>query len=81
VQAIISLGHSLDMQVVAEGVEQEDQLAALVSLDCDLLQGYLYSRPQPEQAIRRIIFAEAWRSAQQISKDSLVHRISKVNSL
>jgi predicted signal transduction protein with EAL and GGDEF domain len=45
VQTIISLGHNLGMQVVAEGVESEAQLKLLKRLRCDLAQGYLFSRP------------------------------------
>lgn len=51
VQAILSLAHSLGMQVVAEGVEREDQLAKLRELGCDLMQGFLWGRPQPAAAI------------------------------
>jgi EAL domain-containing protein (putative c-di-GMP-specific phosphodiesterase class I) len=50
VQAIVSMAHSLGHIVVAEGIETEDQLACLRELNCDLLQGYLLSRPvRPEQ--------------------------------
>jgi len=45
VKATIGLAHSLDMTVVAEGIETEDQLARLNSCDCDFGQGYLFSRP------------------------------------
>ncbi|MFU8763191.1 MAG: EAL domain-containing protein, partial [Haliea sp.] len=44
-QSIITLGKSLDMVVVAECVETVQQLGMLKSMDCDLIQGYLYSRP------------------------------------
>ncbi|MCL2075441.1 MAG: EAL domain-containing protein [Betaproteobacteria bacterium] len=47
VQAIIALAHALKMAVVAEGVETEAQRRVLVGLNCDLLQGFLYSRPCP----------------------------------
>ncbi len=57
VQAILSLAHSLDMQVVAEGVEREEQVAMLRSLNCDLLQGYLWGRPQPAQFIPSLILS------------------------
>jgi diguanylate cyclase (GGDEF)-like protein len=54
VRAIIELGKALRMEVVAEGVEVEDQLTELRALDCDLAQGYLFSRPlAPEEM-------EAW---------------------
>lgn len=43
VQAIISLAHSLGMKVVAEGVENEEQLARLKQLECDRVQGFLFS--------------------------------------
>lgn len=43
--AIIALAKSLGMMVVAEGVEEEDQQAMLLSYGCDIGQGYFYSRP------------------------------------
>jgi diguanylate cyclase (GGDEF)-like protein/PAS domain S-box-containing protein len=46
-RAIISLGHSLELEVVSEGVETEAQLDYLQREGCDLLQGYLFSRPVP----------------------------------
>ncbi len=45
VTAIVSLAHSLDLKVVAEGVESQEQLEFLRSLGCEEIQGYLYSRP------------------------------------
>lgn len=44
-KSIIALGHSLNMKVVAEGVETEDQAAILQLLACDFLQGYALGRP------------------------------------
>jgi diguanylate cyclase (GGDEF)-like protein len=46
-RAICTLGRSLDMEVIAEGVETELQRDTLRGLGCDLGQGYLYSRPKP----------------------------------
>lgn len=45
VHAIVSLARNLGMQVIAEGVETEDQVAMLKGLDCDLAQGYFFSKP------------------------------------
>jgi diguanylate cyclase (GGDEF)-like protein len=45
VDTIIKLAHTLDMTVVAEGIEDEKQLEELVKLGCDIGQGYYFSRP------------------------------------
>jgi EAL domain-containing protein (putative c-di-GMP-specific phosphodiesterase class I) len=57
VQAILSLAHSLGMQVVAEGVEREDQVAMLRSMNCDQLQGYLWGRPLPAASVPGLMLA------------------------
>ena len=46
-EAIIALGHSLGLRVVAEGVERDDQLDFLRQLGCDQIQGYLLSHALP----------------------------------
>jgi len=45
VDTIMTIAHNLSLGVVAEGVEQEDQLAMLRKLRCDVIQGYYYSKP------------------------------------
>ncbi len=45
--ATIAMGHSLGLELVAEGVETEAQRDFLARLGCDVLQGYLYSKPMP----------------------------------
>jgi EAL domain-containing protein (putative c-di-GMP-specific phosphodiesterase class I) len=47
VSAIISMAHSLNLKVVAEGVEEREQLDLLLDNKCDEIQGYYYSRPLP----------------------------------
>ena len=44
-RTIIQLAHNLHMEVMAEGVETEEQLKQLQALQCDYGQGYLFSRP------------------------------------
>ena len=44
VRAIITLGHALDLMVIAEGVETRDQLESLIELECDVVQGFLFSK-------------------------------------
>lgn len=47
VAAIVNLAHALGLEVVAEGVETEQQFEVLSRLNCDFAQGYLFSRPVP----------------------------------
>lgn len=56
--AIISMAHSLGIQVVAEGVESEEQLHFLRERDCDTVQGYYLSRPKPAEEIERHLSAK-----------------------
>jgi len=44
VRAIITLGHALDLTVIAEGVETREQLESLTELECDVVQGFLFSK-------------------------------------
>jgi hypothetical protein len=46
---IVRLGRSLGLMTVAEGVERPDQLRTLESVGCDLVQGFLFARPQPPE--------------------------------
>jgi len=55
VKAIIALGHSLDLEVIAEGVEQQEQADYLRSLECDSIQGYLIGRPMPADEMTRFL--------------------------
>ena len=45
VEAVVQLAHALNLNVVAEGVEDEDQAQALANAGCDQMQGYLFSKP------------------------------------
>ena len=60
VRAVINLGASMGMKVVAEGVERPDQLAALTRYGCDQVQGYHFAQPMP--ALEVAGFIEAFSS-------------------
>jgi len=53
--AMITMGHSLKLNVIAEGVETRKQLAFLRSRRCDEMQGYLFSRPVPAAAFTKLL--------------------------
>jgi EAL domain-containing protein (putative c-di-GMP-specific phosphodiesterase class I) len=55
VEKTIEIGRRLNMRVVAEGVETEEQLRLLRKLECEVAQGYLFSRPLPMPALIRWI--------------------------
>ena len=55
VSTIITLGHSLNMKVVAEGGETEEQSKFLKLLRCDQFQGYLFSKPLPRGQIEAML--------------------------
>lgn len=52
---IILLAHQLGMEVVAEGVEHEEQLTYLIEQDCDYVQGYLLGRPLNEEQMINLL--------------------------
>lgn len=55
VSTIISLAHSLKLKVVAEGVETEEQAKILRLLRCDEMQGYLFGKPVPAEALIELL--------------------------
>ena len=55
VRAIINLGHSLNLRVIAEGVETKEQLDFLTAHDCNEMQGYYYSKPLSAEDFKRFV--------------------------
>ena len=66
--AVIDLAHSLGLEVVAEGIETEAQLAELRRLGCDHVQGFLLARPMPDADLRGFLAA---RTGQEESRERL----------
>ena len=55
VAMIISIGHTLDLKVISEGVESADQVKVLKDIGCDYIQGYVWGRPMlPEDAFKLV---------------------------
>jgi diguanylate cyclase (GGDEF)-like protein len=63
-KAIVELGRTLGLRVVAEGIEQPEQAEWLVSLGCGYAQGFLFSRPLGADAAEGFLAADASRRAQ-----------------
>ena len=59
VTAVIALAHSMKLKVVAEGVETPDQLAFLREYNCDIMQGYLFSRPVTGDEVLSLLTSDA----------------------
>ncbi|MGB1186855.1 MAG: putative bifunctional diguanylate cyclase/phosphodiesterase [Cycloclasticus pugetii] len=56
IRTIIILAHSMGIDVIAEGVETEQQSTLLKSLNCDFVQGYLFGKPMPSEEFEKLIF-------------------------
>ena len=55
IQSIVTLGHALGMKVLAEGVETDEQRVLLRLAGCDEMQGFLFARPRPADAIDKVV--------------------------
>ena len=65
VRAIINLGHALDLTVIAEGVETREQLQYLTALECDVVQGFLFSKAVSTKAFEELLIEQARVSGPQ----------------
>jgi len=74
VKAIVTLGHSLGMEIIAEGVETPEQLEYLTAVGCDFLQGFLLSRPLGSEAFSELLIEQLRVSSP--SKPSPTTRLS-----
>ncbi|WP_051903940.1 EAL domain-containing protein [Neorhizobium vignae] len=70
VGSIIEIGKSLNIEVVAEGVETTEQIRILRDLGCDVLQGYALARPMPRGSIPDFILSARWRPSENPQPDN-----------
>jgi diguanylate cyclase (GGDEF)-like protein len=63
VRSLVAMAHNLGLQVIAEGVETSDQLAFLETLQCEEVQGFLYSKPLPAHEFENFLKSSQARSA------------------
>ena len=61
VKSIAGLCADMDLICTVEGVETKEQLASLRQLGCDLIQGYLFAKPMPGDAVKRYLAEESRR--------------------
>ena len=70
VRAIITLGHALDLTVIAEGVETQEQLKYLSSLGCDVVQGFLFSKSLSAPVFEESLVEQRRAAASSTSHDT-----------
>jgi EAL domain-containing protein (putative c-di-GMP-specific phosphodiesterase class I) len=75
VRTIMTLANNLGMEVVAEGIETEDQLAQLRSLKCEFGQGYLFSRPVDTETAKMLVLARAAGQITPLRDDTTILNI------
>jgi EAL domain-containing protein (putative c-di-GMP-specific phosphodiesterase class I) len=57
-EALISMAHNLDLKVIAEGAEEQSEVEVLEALQCDIVQGYYFSRPIPFDTLLEQLHAD-----------------------
>jgi EAL domain-containing protein (putative c-di-GMP-specific phosphodiesterase class I) len=58
-RTVVALGHGLGLDVLAEGVETEEQASLLLECGCDLYQGFLFSAPVPAEQVTALLTASS----------------------
>lgn len=76
VRAIINLGHALDLTVIAEGVETKEQLQYLSALECDVVQGFLFSKALSAKAFEELLVEQRQIAQPQSHEDTKLQFVS-----
>jgi EAL domain-containing protein (putative c-di-GMP-specific phosphodiesterase class I) len=67
-RAIVAMGHALGLRVIAEGVENAQQVAILLDAGCDVGQGFLFGYPVPAAEAYSLLAAESFPSCTEASR-------------
>nr|WP_255551450.1 EAL domain-containing protein [Granulicella sp. dw_53] len=81
VASIISLAHALGMKVIAEGVEEEEQLDVLSRLNCDFMQGFLFSKPLPPRILEPLMSSGSCLTSTDSTDENLIQIGPSVESM
>ena len=68
VRTIIMLAHNLGLKVVAEGAETEEHIKLLKQLDCEMAQGYFFSRPAEDKAMSKLLAGNCRAAAKSVGR-------------
>ena len=75
VRSIIDLAHNMNRIVVAEGVESKKVLDALADLQCDVVQGYFYSKPLPAAELRQWLATAPGAATAEVARPAVRHSL------
>ena len=75
VASIVDIGKSMDIEIVAEGVETMDHAVILRDLGCDILQGYAFARPMDRETLEAFLRENRWASNRAEGPDAPVARL------
>ena len=78
IEAIIALGKAMELEVVAEGVETDQQYAIVRKLGCDLVQGYFVAKPMPADELRS--WCDGYENTQSLKHGSTVVGIDEARN-
>ena len=83
VSAIIAMAHSLGLRVVAEGVETDRQLQVLQNMQCDEIQGYLFSKPISREHATELLLnpADIRRMVRAASRDGTGNHSDRLTAI
>lgn len=81
VRSTIELAHNIGLKVVAEGVEDNETLAQLASMGCEIAQGYYFSRPLPSSELPRWMKSSPWGFSMSPEMDQQVVSDQAVNTV